>query len=36
MTNLAILAKNHKIGVVAGLEKETRDEIKRLNKIGGQ
>jgi putative membrane protein len=29
------LLKNRKIGVVAGLEKETRDELKRLGKLEG-
>jgi putative membrane protein len=32
---LGDLIKNRKIGVAAGLEKETRDEIKRLSKLEG-
>lgn len=32
---LGDLIKNRKVGVAAGLEKETRDEIKRLSKLEG-
>jgi putative membrane protein len=32
---LGNLIKNRKVGVAAGLEKETRDEIKRLSKLEG-
>src|SRR5204863_112868 len=32
---LGDLFKNRKIGIVTGLEKETRDEIKRLSKLEG-